>query len=56
MFEKNDPQQTLVVLNADECDAVSGGMIMQQEEARPKPRHKPETHFWYGGTIADAGL
>lgn len=56
MMEKFDAQQTLVVLNAEETNAVAGGMINQHEEGRPKPRNKPETHFWYGGTIADAGL
>ena len=56
MMEKFDEQQALVVLDADETNAVAGGMINQQEEGRPKPRSKPETHFWYGGTIADAGL
>jgi hypothetical protein len=56
MTENFDEQQALVVLDTEETNAVAGGMINQHEEGRPKPRNKPETHFWFGGTIADAGL
>jgi hypothetical protein len=56
MLQKLDERQELIVLDAEDTNAVVGGMINQYEEGRPKPPNKPPTHFWYGGTIADAGL
>ncbi len=56
MLEKFDKRPELNVLDAEETNAVAGGMINQYEEGRPSPSSKPPCHFWYGGTIADAGL
>jgi hypothetical protein len=57
MLETFENGRASMVLDAEERNAVAGGMIKQYEEGRPStPPNKPPCHFWYGGTIADAGL
>ncbi|MDQ3261388.1 MAG: hypothetical protein M3Q00_11515 [Pseudomonadota bacterium] len=57
MSEILENGRELMVMDAQERKVVAGGMIKQYEKGRPStPPNKPPCHFWYGGTIADAGL